>query len=195
MHDVKFIRELSLETAMALFKSKILPILTYGIEVIWTHLNERNLATLESVKSTYIKRAIGVAKNTRSRLVYLLARETFLIEDLRTIFPQPNTTASENLLKSLIKRREEVPTDFYGTGAMIDRNWTTANFEMRHLLTRLAVHGFHHVICNNPSFHEPSDSCKYTLCDQLCERYHLERCKKRTRSIKDYASQGASVKQ
>ena len=108
-----------------------------------THLNERNLATLESVKSTYIKRAIGVskntksslvylltretfliedlrtmyplsnttgvAKNTRSRLVYLLARKTFLIEDLRTMYPLPNTTASENLLKSLIKRREEVP--------------------------------------------------------------------------------------
>jgi hypothetical protein len=50
MYDVKFIRELSLETAMALFKSKILPILTYVIEVIWTHLNERNLATLESIK-------------------------------------------------------------------------------------------------------------------------------------------------
>ena len=83
MHDVKFIRELSLETVMAL-KSKILPILTYGIEV-----NERNLATLESVKSTYIKRAVGVAKNTRSRLVYLLARETFLIENLRTMYPYP----------------------------------------------------------------------------------------------------------
>ena len=53
------------------------------------------------------------------------------------MYPLPNTTASENLLKSLIKRREEVPTDFYGTGAMIDRNWTTANFEMRHSLTNL----------------------------------------------------------
>ena len=61
-----------------------------------------NLATLESVKSTYIKRTIGVAKNTRLRLVYLLARETFLLEDLRTMYPLPNTTASENLLKSLI---------------------------------------------------------------------------------------------
>ena len=49
MHDVKFIRELSLETAMALFKTKILLILTYGIEVIWTHLNERPLATIKSV--------------------------------------------------------------------------------------------------------------------------------------------------
>ena len=61
MHDVKFIRELSLETAMAQFKSKILPILTYGIEVMWTPLNERNLATLESVKLC-IKRAIGMGK-------------------------------------------------------------------------------------------------------------------------------------
>jgi hypothetical protein len=136
-----------------------------------------------------------VANNTRSTLVYLLTRETFLIEDLRTMYPLPNTTASENVLKSLIKRREEVPTDFYGTGAMIYRTWTTGNFEMRTSLTRLAVDGFQHAICNNPSFHEPSDSSKCTLCDQLCERYHLEGRRKSTRSIKDYASQGASVKQ
>ena len=64
---------------------------------------------------------------------------------LRTMYSLPNTTASENLLKSVIKRREEVPTGFYGTGTMIDRTLTTANFEMRHSLTRLAVHGFHHV--------------------------------------------------
>ena len=50
MHDVKFIRELFLETAMAPFKSKILPILTYGIEVIWIHLNERNLANQHTSK-------------------------------------------------------------------------------------------------------------------------------------------------
>ena len=121
-------------------------------------------------------------------------RDTFLIEDLRTMYHLPNTIASVNLLKPLIKRREEVSTDFYGTGAMIDRTWKTANFEMRYSLTRLLVHGFHHVICNNTAFHEPSDSCKYKLFDQLCERYHIEGCRKRTRSIKDYASQGASVK-
>jgi hypothetical protein len=71
------------------------------------------------------------------------------------MYPLPNTTASENLLKSLIKIREEVPTDVYGTGVMIDQTWITANLGMRHSLSRLAVHGFHHVIYNNPSFHEP----------------------------------------
>ena len=86
--------------------------------------------------------------------------------------------------------------DFYGAGTMVDRTWTAANFEMRHAVTRLAVglHGFHHAIYNNPTFHEPSDSCKCTLCGQLCERYYKERCNKRTGSIEDYASQGASVK-
>ena len=47
-----------------------------------------------------------MVKNTGSRLVYLLARETFLIEDLRTMYPLPNTRTSEDLLKSLIKRRD-----------------------------------------------------------------------------------------
>ena len=55
--------------------------------------------------------------------------------------------------------------DFHGTGAVIDRTWTAVNFE-----TRLTVHGFHHAICNNPTFHASSDSCKCTFCDQLCER-------------------------
>ena len=46
------------------------------------------------------------------------------------MYSLPNTTASENLLKSQIKIGEEVPTDYYGTEAMIDRTWTVANFEM-----------------------------------------------------------------
>ena len=49
------------------------------------------------------------------------------------------------------------------------------NSGMRHALTRLAVPGFHHVICNNTSFHEPSDSCKYTLCDQLWKRNKINK--------------------
>ena len=53
---------------------------------------------------------------------------------------------------------------------------------------------FHHVIFNNPTFYEPSVSCKCTLCGQLCDRYHKEGCSKKTRTIKDSASQDASVK-
>ena len=135
MHDVQKIKSLSLETAVALFKTKIMPVLTYDIEIVGEKLTMANLETLEKVKATYIKKAIGVSKNTRSRLVYLLARETFLIEDLRTNMTLPRTNASEQLLTTLKEKREATPAEFYGTGAMIDREWTKENFELRHVIT------------------------------------------------------------
>lgn len=187
MHDVKNIKSLSLETAMALFKTKILPILTYGIEIIGEHLTMANLETLEGVKATYLKKAMGVSKYTRSRFVYLLARETFLTEDLRTNMMLPKTNASERLLSTLREKREATPIEFYATGAMIDREWTKENFELRHVITRLAVHGFHHLICKTRTYHDPSDSCVCTLCSKKCERYHIELCAKRTKSISEYA--------
>ena len=44
--------------------------------------------------------------------------------------------------------------EFYATEAMIDRRWTEANYEMRHVGTRLAVHGFHHHVCEKRVHHE-----------------------------------------
>lgn len=194
MHEISYIRTLSLETAMELFRCKIMPILTYGIEIIWPYLTEKNLEALEKVKALYIKRAIAVSKTTRSRLVYLLAREPFLIEDLRILLPLPNTKASEKSLQNLNKKRQEIPIEFYGTGAMIDRSWTASNFETRHVFTRMAVHGFHHIICKDESYHEPTETCECKLCGQKCERYHLELCTKRTKSIMKYATHGTGVK-
>ena len=141
-----------------------------------------NLETLEKVKATYIKKAIGVSKNTRSRLVYLLARETFLIEDLRTNMILPRANASEQLLTILSEKREATPEEFYGTGAMIDRQWTKENCELRHVITRLAVH----CICKTTAYHEPNDLCECSLCGNKCERYHIELCSKRTKSISEY---------
>ncbi|PSN47824.1 hypothetical protein C0J52_16432 [Blattella germanica] len=188
MHEIKLIRSLSLETAMALFRAKILPILTYGLEIIGPHLTKKNLATLERVKAAYIKKVLGVSKTTRSRLVYVLARETFLVEDLRTNLILPNTSATETLLRTLKEKRNDICPEFYGTGAMIDRSWTRENFEMRHVLTRLAVHGFDHLICNNTAYHDPDTTCECQLCKRKCDRYHIELCTKRTRSISDNAN-------
>ena len=121
------------------------------------------------------------------RLMYLLARETFLIEDLRTNMILPRTNASEQLLTTLSEKREAIPEEFYGTGAMIDRQWTKESYELRHVITRLAVHGFHHHICKTTAYHEPNDFCECSLCGNKCERYHIELCSKRTKSIGEYA--------
>ena len=42
---------------------------------------------VEPEKFLYLKRELGVSKFSLSRYVYVLARETFLTEDLRTFFP------------------------------------------------------------------------------------------------------------
>lgn len=158
------------------------------MEVIWNHLTERNLETLEKVKSIYLKRALGLSKTTRSRLVYLLARETFLIEDIKLRYMLQHTKAFENQLRTMEEKRENVWPEFYGTEAMINRTWTAPNFKLRHVVTRLSTHGFHHLICRNKNFHDPNIACVCELCNKGCERYHIEQCPKRIKSISEYAN-------
>ena len=59
---------LSLKTALRLFEAKTLLTLTYGIEIIWEHLTERQLKGTESLKARFLKRAMGLSKYTPSRL-------------------------------------------------------------------------------------------------------------------------------
>jgi hypothetical protein len=74
MQDIKNLNLLSLNTAMKLFRAKIMPILTYGLELIWEHLSLKNLTTLESVKSIFLNKATGTPKYTPSRLAYEITK-------------------------------------------------------------------------------------------------------------------------
>lgn len=69
MNDISHIKQLSLDTAMQLFKAEILPILCYGIKVMWEQLTVKNLADIEKIKATYLKKALGVAKTSPFHLV------------------------------------------------------------------------------------------------------------------------------
>ncbi|PSN45027.1 hypothetical protein C0J52_23366 [Blattella germanica] len=82
INDIKNLRLLSLETAIRRFNAKIEPMITYGIEVIWEHLTEKQLESIEGVKSRFLKRAMGLSEHTPCRLVYVMARENFLIEEI-----------------------------------------------------------------------------------------------------------------
>jgi hypothetical protein len=53
MQDINMLSLLPLQTAMVLFKMKIMPILTYGLHLTWSYLPERNLVTPEAVKAIY----------------------------------------------------------------------------------------------------------------------------------------------
>ena len=75
IHEITHIRAPNLVTAMTLFGCKINPIITYGIEIVWPHITKKNLSALGRIKLLYLKSAIGVAKTTKSRLIYFLSRE------------------------------------------------------------------------------------------------------------------------
>ena len=187
MYDIENPTTLSISTAMNLFYAKIFPVITYGLELTWMKLKVADLKIIESVKSRFLKRVLGVSKLTPSRLTYELAQEPFFIEELRWRLQLPSTKAEAEFIRSRWKKRDEITQEFYATDAMLDRSWMQPNSNMRSALTRLAVHGFHHKLCKRQGFHEPTEQCKCVLCDKLCERYHFSKCQKRTDSLMNYA--------
>ncbi|PNF13826.1 hypothetical protein B7P43_G12433 [Cryptotermes secundus] len=185
IYTIRNLQLLSLETAMKIFHAKICPILLYGIEITWEKLSKQNLRKMEQVKARYLKLALGLPKNTQSRLTYELCKENFLIEELR--YQLPSTKNSEEVIKERKQKREEIWEEFYSTDAMTDRTWTGPNRKLRHTITRLATHGFHHKICKNERFHEANDACVCKHCDKKCSRYHITICKNLTTSITEYS--------
>ena len=183
--DIEHLQRISLKTAMRLFDAKIVPTLTYGIEIIWECLTVRQLQDIERLKATYLKRAMGVSKYTSSRLVYILARETFLLEDIRLSHLLPETPAVKEVLQERRRKEEDVWSKFYTTDAVLYRDWTQANYELRHIVTRFVVHGFHHKLCTNKHFHKPSPQC---VCGNECEGYHVLTCDQRHDSLTKFCS-------
>ena len=186
IYDISTITKLSLKTAMALYEAKIVPILTYGIEITWEKLSYSDLLRMENVKARFLKAALGVSKYTRSRLVYELAGEPFLIEDLRWKLNLPSTDSWKKLLEDREKKRKEIWPDFYSSEAMLNRSWTGTNQELRHFVNSMAVHGYHHKICRTKTYHDPDSICICDLCEKHCDRYHVLICKNRVKSIIDY---------
>jgi hypothetical protein len=156
---------------MKLFDFKILPSLTYGIEIIWNHLTKSNLTDKERVKLTFLKRAMCLSKYTPSRLTYVLARETYAIEDICHKLLLPNTAAYDDLLQELNAQRKEIRLEFYCTDTMGNTEWMHVNYTLRNLMMRLAVHGFHHKIRSVQNYHAIGEQCVCKLCGNTCERY------------------------
>ena len=86
-------------------------------------------------------------------------------------------------------RKREVDIEFYGISAMIDKNWKKANQEQRQVGTRFAIHGFHHKLCKNKEFHNPTADCECGFCEKKCERYHILNCENWTKTITEYSKE------
>ena len=182
-YDIPNLQRLSLPTAMTLFRIKVAPVATYGIQIIWPHLTMKNLRRLENVKARYIKRALSLSKYTRNSYAYLIANETYFIEDIRITFNLQRTQAYEDIIKERQDKAKTIPREILETDAMKTDEWKGPNYQLRHLYTRFAAHGFHGKICQNASYHDPKDDCRCTLCNEPCSKYHLMKCNSRTQPL------------
>jgi hypothetical protein len=189
MNNIKNLKLLTLGTAMQLFRLKVEPTLTYGLEFIWEYLMCKQLLELEKMKASYMKRVLAVSQHTRSRLVYELAKETFFVEDLKTFLMLPTMMAYKDALRELNDKKKDLWEDFYMTEVMTNWKWTETNYQLRHVINRIAVHGFHFRLCSKATFHEPSDECRCKLCSGLCARYHVTECTARTCSMTELATE------
>ena len=143
------------------------------------------MENLEKVKTRFIKRAIGAGKQAPNRMVYMLARETFFLEDLRLKMLLPATEPYKEVIARRKQKEREIDSTFFATDAMVNREWTNSNQTQRYSIIGLSIHGFHHKICNNSKFHHPNEECTCKICKQKCEQYHFSICKARTQTLKE----------
>jgi transcriptional regulator with GAF, ATPase, and Fis domain len=62
-------------------------------------------------------------------------------------------------LRIRMEKQNDIWEDFYATDAMTTYSWKNSNQELRHVITRLAVHGFHSRVCSDEKFHELNSEC------------------------------------
>jgi hypothetical protein len=92
--------------------------LTYGLEIIWEHLIVKQLQSIENIKARYPLRSMGLSKYTLSRLAYVLARETFLLEDIMWKYLLQRTAAVREALRIRMEKQNDIREEFYATDAM-----------------------------------------------------------------------------
>ncbi|KAJ4451104.1 hypothetical protein ANN_02543 [Periplaneta americana] len=118
----------------------------------------------------------------------------------RNLWPpkSPDLTTPDNICyrayEAHVRDREEkaadVDQEFLQTPAMNTEEWKKPNFELRHVFTRTAAHGFHHRICAKRGYHSASEQCICTLCGHSCSQYHILTCQARTETLTFYAKEG-----
>ena len=121
MASIPDAHRLSLKTAMQLFQMKAGAVASYGISVIWDELSTAQLEKLDKVKATFLKRALGLSRNARNRLVYVLAGTVPFVEDLVRQFNLKVTPALTEFREIFSRRMRDVSQAIYESPAMTDR--------------------------------------------------------------------------
>ena len=89
----------------------------------------------------------------------------------------PHTDNLQKLQNIFQQKLDDIPLAFFQTPAMCQNQWKQAINENRHVVTRHAVHGYHHRICSKTFFHQATLDCVCKLCGTAgIGKYHILNC-------------------
>jgi len=139
------------------------------------------------VLSSFLKRVLGVAKNTRNRLIYQMAGCKTFVESIRLSLSLPVTPAFSSYIDALEFKYATIDPDFYATPVMQFTEWKNCMQTRRHVVTRYGAHGFHFAVCTNTKYHEADLSCSCKFCGKICAQYHFLKCLHNPLSLSEIA--------
>lgn len=167
---------LSIISALDFFYSNVMPIAAFQIASIWERLTAKQFLQLECVKSTFLKRVLGLHDSAPNRFVYPLGSTRLFIEELKLKYHLLETPAYLELLKKYQNKMAKIESGFFKTLAMTSDLWKAADSPGRYIIVNYAVHGYHHKLCNRPNYHEPGSNCWCSGCGRHCDKYHADHC-------------------
>ncbi|KAJ4450581.1 hypothetical protein ANN_02006 [Periplaneta americana] len=94
----------------------------YGLEMIRDKFSISDMERIEKVKARFLKRALEAGKFAPNSYMYLLARETFFIEDLRMKMALPSNESYNEVIARRTTKQRGVDSNLFCTDAMIYRD-------------------------------------------------------------------------
>src|SRR5439155_26586931 len=84
----------------------------------------------------------------------------------------------DKYIQDITERRGSFEEQEYRAGpAFQTTSWTRPMQKNRHWIMSFTAHGFHHLICNETSFHAPCPECCCIICGQEdTGRFHVFSC-------------------
>lgn len=174
-HAIKGLQKMSLAGALRYFRVMIEPIVTYALTGYWQDLSIKQLEIIDCCFFDFLKKVLGVSRCTRNRLVLLLCDVPRLTQKLVASGRVGVTEAFSQY--NAIWEQKEIDPEFRLTPAVTQSDWQRSNYEKRHLVCRVSVHGFHYKLCNDTPCRERNEFCICKYCgDSASELSHVFHC-------------------
>ena len=127
-------------------------------------------------------------EETRNRIILLICDTPTYVNTLRQKYDLPITDAYTKYTQELSEKMQSINPELLTTPAMTQNRWKECMQTDRHIVTRHAAHGFHHLICTRNTFHEADLQCTCKICGQNATQYHILNCAQRVHPLRHYAN-------